>query len=265
MREQTCIYICPWPRVQAAMTDEWALNVAYERDRGEPRMSVKKSEHARDKGEKVGDCVDCQQCIAVCPTGVDIRKGSQLGCIQCGLCIDACDNVMTEIGRAPHLIYYDNDINVLRRSAGKSPIYRPIRPRTLIYPVVMALVAAVMLWKLTTRSDIGVNVLHDRNPLAVQMADGGVRNGYTVRLLNKQPNDRKVDLSVAGAPGLQLQIMGDATGQTVKVGPDQTLELRVLVIAPPGSAPAQAIPVTFTARDDGGAAKASASDHFFPQ
>ncbi len=81
------------------MTDEWALNVSYERDRGEPRMSVKKAQHARDKGEKAGDCIDCLQCIAVCPTGVDIRKGAQLGCIQCGLCIDACDNVMKEVGR----------------------------------------------------------------------------------------------------------------------------------------------------------------------
>ncbi|MGO9389627.1 cytochrome c oxidase accessory protein CcoG [Rhodoblastus sp.] len=268
LREQTCIYICPWPRIQAAMTDEWALNVAYERDRGEPRMSVKKAAHARDKGEKVGDCIDCQQCIAVCPTGVDIRKGSQLGCIQCGLCIDACDNVMKEIGRPPHLIYYDNDINVERRANGLAPVYRPIRPRTLIYPAMIALVGSVMLYQLTTRSNLGVNVLHDRNPLAVTTADGGVRNGYTVRLLNKQPNDRKIDLSVDGAPGLKLDIVGEGTGSSVTVGPDQTLELRVLVSAPPGTVPAKAVPVTFTAQDDPGAAKvtkASASDHFFPE
>jgi cytochrome c oxidase accessory protein FixG len=265
MREQTCIYICPWPRIQAAMTDEWALNVSYERDRGEPRMSTKKAQHAREKGEKVGDCVDCLQCVAVCPTGVDIRKGSQLGCIQCGLCIDACDNVMTEIGRAPHLIFYDTDINVQRRAQGLAPIYRPIRPRTLIYPVVIALVGGIMVAKLATRSDLGVDVMHDRNPLAVATSDGGVRNGYTVRLLNKQPNDRKIDLSVSGAPGLTLRIVEAGDGQSATVGPDQTLELRVLVMAPPEGVPAQAIPVTFSARDDQGKATATAADHFFPQ
>ena len=265
MREQTCIYICPWPRIQAAMTDEWALNVAYERDRGEPRMSLKKAEHAREQGAKAGDCIDCQQCIAVCPTGVDIRHGSQLGCIQCGLCIDACDNVMKEIGRDPHLIYYDTDINVERRAKGLPPIYRPIRPRTLIYPVVIALVGSIMLLKLATRSDLFVDVMHDRNPLAVQMADGGVRNGFTVRLLNKQPNERKIDLAVSGAPGLQLQIVGDANGPAVTVGPDQTLELRVLVIAPAGQTPLAPVPVTFTAKDDTGTRTATHADHFFPK
>ena len=91
MREQVCVYMCPWPRIQAALTDEWALNVAYRRDRGEPRMSLKKAEDERAAGQPAGDCIDCLQCVAVCPTGVDIREGAQLGCIQCGLCIDACD------------------------------------------------------------------------------------------------------------------------------------------------------------------------------
>jgi cytochrome c oxidase accessory protein FixG len=268
LREQTCIYICPWPRIQAAMTDEWALNVTYRSDRGEPRLSVKKAAHAREKGEKAGDCIDCQQCIAVCPTGVDIRHGSQLGCIQCGLCIDACDHVMKEIGREPHLIYYDTDINMQRRAQGLPPIFRPIRPRTLIYPAMIALVGSVMLYQLATRSDLGVNVLHDRNPLAVVTIDGGVRNGYTLRLLNKRGMDRKLALSVAGAPGLRLDIVGEGAGSTVTVGPDRTLELRVLVSAPAGVTPKEAIPVTFTAEDaasDGRAVRASATDHFFPK
>jgi polyferredoxin len=97
------------------------------------------------------------------------------------------------------------------------------------------------------------------------MADGGVRNGYTVRLLNKQPNDRAVKLSVSGAPGLKLKIMDDTTEGQATVGPDQTLELRVLVIAPPDAIPANAAPVTFTAEDVTGPAKVSASDHFFPK
>ena len=99
MREQVCAYMCPWPRIQAALTDEWALNVTYKYDRGEKRTSLKKAAELRALGETVGDCIDCYQCVAVCPTGIDIRNGPQLECIQCGLCIDACDTVMTKIGR----------------------------------------------------------------------------------------------------------------------------------------------------------------------
>src|SRR6266568_2832268 len=104
MREQVCIYMCPWPRIQAALTDEWALNVAYERDRGEPRMSVKTNDKLRAAGKDAGDCIDCKQCVVVCPTGTDIRLGMQLSCIQCGLCIDACDNIMDKIDRPRGLI-----------------------------------------------------------------------------------------------------------------------------------------------------------------
>jgi len=99
MREQVCVYMCPWPRIQAALTDEWALNVTYKYDRGETRTSLKKANELRALGEPVGDCIDCYQCVAVCPTGIDIRNGAQLDCIQCGLCIDACDTVMKKIGR----------------------------------------------------------------------------------------------------------------------------------------------------------------------
>ena len=104
--------MCPWPRIQAALTDTEALNVTYRSDRGEPRMSVKEAAKVRAHGEAAGDCIDCMQCVAVCPTGVDIRKGSQLGCIQCGLCIDACDAVMAKVHRPTRLIAYDTDENL---------------------------------------------------------------------------------------------------------------------------------------------------------
>ena len=119
MREQVCLYMCPWPRIQAALTDEYALNVTYRYDRGEPRCSAKNAATLRARGEPAGDCVDCMQCVHVCPTGVDIRDGANLGCIQCGLCIDACDAVMTKLGRATGLIAYDTDINIKRRMEGK--------------------------------------------------------------------------------------------------------------------------------------------------
>src|SRR3954470_18129380 len=138
MREQVCVYMCPWPRIQAALTDEWALNVTYKYDRGEKRTSLKKANELRASGETAGDCIDCYQCVAVCPTGIDIRDGAQLDCIQCGLCIDACDSVMTKIGRPARLIGYDNDVNVQRRIAGKPEIYRLIRPRSIVYSAMIA-------------------------------------------------------------------------------------------------------------------------------
>src|SRR6266700_5672488 len=151
MREQVCVYMCPWPRIQAALTDEWALNVTYKYDRGEKRKSLKKANELRASGETAGDCIDCYQCVAVCPTGVDIRDGSQLGCIQCGLCIDACDSVMRKIGRPPRLIGYDTEINLERRIQGKPPIYRILRPRTVIYAAVIAITGAIMSYTLLTR------------------------------------------------------------------------------------------------------------------
>src|ERR1700733_12320954 len=112
MREQVCVYMCPWPRIRAALTDEWALNVTYRYERGEPRTSLKKADELHSQGLPAGDCIDCYQCVAVCPTGIDIRDGAQLGCIMCGLCIDACDTVMKKVERPTRLIAYDNDINM---------------------------------------------------------------------------------------------------------------------------------------------------------
>jgi cytochrome c oxidase accessory protein FixG len=200
MREQVCVYMCPWPRIQAALTDEWALNVTYRYDRGEPRTSIKKAEELRSRGEAAGDCIDCLQCVAVCPTGVDIRNGSQLDCIQCGLCIDACDKVMTKIGRPKGLIAYDNDINIGRRRAGLDNVYRIVRARTVVYAGAIVLVGAIMLYSLLTRNFLDVNVLHDRNPVFVGLSDGSVRNAYTVRLLNKRNYERNVALGIEGLP-----------------------------------------------------------------
>jgi cytochrome c oxidase accessory protein FixG len=140
MREQVCIYMCPWPRIQAALTDEDALNVTYKYDRGEPRTSVKEAINLREAGEKAGDCVDCFQCVAVCPTGVDIREGLQLACIQCGLCIDACDSVMTKVGRPTGLIGYDTDDAIKARMEFETPRYRLVRPRTIVYVAAIAVV-----------------------------------------------------------------------------------------------------------------------------
>ncbi|RXH24874.1 MULTISPECIES: cytochrome c oxidase accessory protein CcoG [Bradyrhizobium] len=266
-REQMCIYMCPWPRIQAALTDEWALNVTYRRDRGEPRMSVKKAEAARAHGDFAGDCVDCHQCINVCPTGVDIRHGIQLGCIQCGLCIDACDNVMREIGRPTGLIGYDTDINMQRRREGKPPLYRIVRPRTLVYAAAIAVVGSIMVYTLATRSTMSINVLHERNPLFVQLADGGVRNDYTVRLLNKGAT-RSFAIEVKDLPGASVRIAGverKPDGRMiVEVGQDQTREIRMSVQVAPAQMPKAATDIEIEATEIASGQTATARDHFVP-
>ncbi len=265
MREQVCLYMCPWPRIQAALTDENALNVTYRYDRGEPRHSLKKSVSLRALGQPSGDCIDCSQCVAVCPTGVDIREGANLGCIQCGLCIDACDSVMARIGRPTRLIAYDTDINIKRRASGLAPVYRIVRPRTLLYAGMIALVGGVMLYALIGRSAYGMAVIHDRNPLFVRLSDGSIRNAFTVRLVNKQSDSRRFTLAVAGLAGASIEIVGSqkaaAGGEQIDVGPDQTREVRVLVTAK--QAPAvDSLPLTFTAIGEQGQAEATARDFF---
>ena len=266
MREQVCVYMCPWPRIQAALTDEYALNVTYRYDRGEPRTSIKKAQDLRQKGLPAGDCVDCNQCVAVCPTGIDIRDGAQLGCIMCGLCIDACDTVMKKVDRPTGLIAYDNDVNIARRVEGKPEIYRLIRPRTLIYAGIIVLVAAIMLYTLATRRVLDVSVLHDRNPLFVSLSDGSVRNAYTIRLLNKRPSIRSIVLDLDGLEAAQLHVVGTEVAVAGKpqivVGPDQTHEVRVLVTVPADSRLERSTDVTFRATDVGSGDIATAKDHF---
>jgi cytochrome c oxidase accessory protein FixG len=265
MREQVCLYMCPWPRIQAALTDKHALNVAYRYDRGEPRMSVKRAAAAHTAGEPAGDCVDCVQCVTACPTGVDIREGSQLGCIQCGLCIDACNTVMGKIGRPGGLIGYDTEANIVRRSKKLAPVYRILRARTVLYVAVIALVAGAMGAALAMRSFTGVDVIHDRNPIFVRLSDGGLRNGYTLRILNKRPFPRSFAVSVEGLPpGAAIDVVGAETGvdgaPRVDVSPDSSREVRVLVALP--SPPAETTPIAFRIRDLGSDETAIATDFF---
>lgn len=230
-------------------------------------MSVKKAEAARAHGGLAGDCVGCHQCINVCPTGVDIREGIQLGCIQCGLCIDACDNVMREIGRPAGLLGYDTDINMQRRREGKTPIYRIIRARTLVYAAAIAIVGSIMLHALATRATMDVSVLYERNPLFVQLSDGGVRNDYTVRILNKG-TQRSFALEVSGLPGATVRIAGIEASPdgkpVVEVGQDQTREVRLSVQVGPAGLPKTSRDIDIAITDTASGGRASARDHFVP-
>jgi len=263
MREQVCVYMCPWPRIQAALTDEDAFNVSYRLDRGEPRMSVKKSLAARARGEAAGDCVDCNQCVAVCPTGVDIRDGPNLGCIQCGLCIDACDAIMTKLSRPTRLIAYDTDVNIRARMEHKPTVTRIVRPRTILYTGLIVVVGALMLMGLTTRVGMSLSVIHDRNPEYVLLADGGVRNAYEIRVLNRAHQPRQIAVTVDGVPGARLEVVGATVEdgrQVVAIEQDRTRELRAIVSLD-GTA-ANSTPIRFTVTDLADGTIATAVDNF---
>jgi cytochrome c oxidase accessory protein FixG len=247
-REQVCIYMCPWPRIQAAMVDEDTLTVSYRRYRGEPRGSHKKSETWDGRG----DCIDCNQCVVVCPMGIDIRHGAQLECITCALCIDACNEVMDKVGRPRGLIGYDTDANMIKRAAGGSPKIRLIRPRTIVYAVILLVVAGVMLYALANRSPLDLNVLRDRNPLYVALSDGGIRNGYTIKILNKARVETAFILDVEGLSDAEVAVIGgDAGGDAtiLTVPADQLGSFRVLVAAPAGAITEPSTPLRFVVTD----------------
>jgi cytochrome c oxidase accessory protein FixG len=257
MREQVCIYMCPWPRIQAAMLDEESLVVTYNDWRGEPRsLGAKK---AAALGKEVGDCISCNACVAVCPTGIDIRHGQQMECITCALCIDACDAIMDKVGKPRGLIAYstlrDYNANMALATANGAQAITPslvhtaeggfvnavrhfnwhvfIRPRTLIYFGAWSAIGIGMLYFLLTRDRLQVDVLHDRNPIAITLSDGSVRNGYAVKLLNMVPEPRTITLSLDGLPGATISIaeMPEATGRSVDipVEPDKLRALHVFV------------------------------------
>jgi cytochrome c oxidase accessory protein FixG len=145
--------------------------------------------------------------VAVCPTGIDIRNGAQLECIQCALCIDACNEIMDKIGRPRSLISYDTVRHLESAGQDMAPV-NFLRPRGLIYATAMAVVGLIMLTALLVRPELEVSVLHDRNPIYVKLSDGGVRNGYTVKILNKAYEPRDFTLAVQGLSGATLSVIG---------------------------------------------------------
>ncbi len=232
MREQVCIYMCPWPRIQAAMMDDDTLTVAYRDWRGEPRG--KKHEAT------TGDCVDCMACVNVCPMGIDIRDGQQMECITCALCIDACDEVMDKLGRERGLVDYLALSDQAAEESGQKP--RPIwqhvlRPRTILYTLVWASFGLAMTYALFIRSEIDLTVAPVRNPTFVTLSDGAVRNSYELRLRNKHGEPRTFALGLTGDLQLGLSIEG-SPDLAVEVPTDSLRKLRVYVVAPANSDPA---------------------------
>jgi cytochrome c oxidase accessory protein FixG len=289
MREQVCTYMCPWPRIQGAMLDENSLTVTYNDWRGEPRS--RHAKRAIAEGKPVGDCVDCNACVVVCPMGIDIRDGQQLECITCALCIDACDDVMTRLGKDRGLISYATLSDYNRNMAlatGSDGVIQPsrvrdsatgrlvdaikrtdwrsiVRPRTIVYFIGWSAIGLAMLTVLALRSPIAVNVLHDRNPQYVELRDGSVSNGFDVKILNMTPAPRTVELSVAGLPGSRLALADGEEQQSsirLELEPDKVLPLRLYVRVDAGDLPSQSAPFTIEIIAEDGALRTTAQTTF---
>ncbi|WP_456379086.1 cytochrome c oxidase accessory protein CcoG [Thiolapillus sp.] len=197
LREQTCFWLCPYARIQGVMYDKETILPTYDFHRGEPRGRLKKGQLV----EGNGDCIDCKQCIAVCPTGIDIRMGQQEGCITCSLCLDACDAVMEKIGRPTSLIRYAS----MDEMEGEKQLPLLKRPRVLIYLIILVLSISGIMYGLTSLGHIEVKVLHGRSPLFVQRSDGTIQNKYDVKILNKTTDDISIKVTASGIEGMVLK------------------------------------------------------------
>jgi cytochrome c oxidase accessory protein FixG len=227
MREQVCIYMCPWPRIQGAMMDDDTLTVAYRDWRGEPR--------AKKRLEDTGDCIDCMACVNVCPMGIDIREGQQMECITCALCIDACDDVMDKIGKPRGLIDYLALADEPEERAGKppKPVWKHVlRTRTILYTTLWSLIGFGLVFALFIRADIDLTVEPVRNPQYIVLSDGSVRNTYTIRLRNKHGEPRDFRISLSADTILRIAQEGSDTN-IMTVAPDSTTQIRVYVVARP--------------------------------
>jgi cytochrome c oxidase accessory protein FixG len=248
-REQVCTFMCPYARFQSAMFDKDTLIIGYDTMRGEPRGHHKKGESWDGRGH----CIDCTACVQVCPVGIDIRDGLQMECIACGLCVDACNDVMAKIDLPRGLIRYDTENHMEALKIGKTKPFRLIRPRTIVYAAVLVVVGAAMLYALLTRAPMEISVLHDRNPLFVQLSDGEIRNGYELKILNKTHEHRHYTLEVNGIQGAQIEIKsaGDLPADDLYVEAENVGDYHVFVRAP--LEPAAPRPITFKLVDhDGG-------------
>ena len=202
MREQVCKYMCPYARFQSAMFDRDTLIIAYDRERGEPRGA--RSRKADPAAAGLGHCIDCNICVQVCPTGIDIRKGLQYECIGCAACADGCDQVMDDRGYPRGLIRYASE-NALAGHYGASQMWRRmLRPRTVIYSALLALIVVGTGVSLVMRNPLKVDVIRDRGALAREAAPGVIENVYRVQIMNTEETMRSFTIAAEGLPDLRL-------------------------------------------------------------
>ena len=235
LREQFCIYMCPWPRIQAAMMDERSALVTYKT--GAANRAAASSRPTRARG--VRRLHRLPQCVNVCPTGIDIREGTQIGCITCALCIDACNKVMDQVGRPRGLIDYVTYEGAAREQKGEAPrsAWRNVlRPRTLLYFAGWGAIGVAMLFMLGTRNHLDISVLQDRNPAYVQLSDGSVRNNYTLKIRNMQTRPRRLEVTLSGIDNAVIWSDDGSREQASQrivttAPPDSVVRLRVFMAA----------------------------------
>ena len=222
LREQVCLYMCPYARFQSVMFDRDTLIVTYDEKRGEPRGSRKKG--ADFQAEGLGSCINCQMCVQVCPTGIDIRNGLQFECISCAACIDACDHIMDQMGYPRGLIRYSTENSI----EGKPS--KVLRPRLIGYGVALAGMCALFLVMLFSRVPLELDIIRDRNALFRETFDGNIENTYTLKIMNKTQEAQEYSVSFAGLEGAVPQIPDQIQAHpgelvslpiTVEISPDK--------------------------------------------
>jgi cytochrome c oxidase accessory protein FixG len=216
MREQVCKYMCPYARFQSVMFDPDTLIVSYDAARGEPRGSRKRSLNHQEAG--LGDCIDCDLCVQVCPTGIDIRNGLQYECIGCALCIDACNSVMRKMGYEPGLVRYTSEREL---EGGKT---HWLRPRIIGYIVMLTLMVSVFSYNVATRVPLEMTVMRDRNNLYVETGNGGVENIYRLHIVNMDTRPHDFVLTVDGVDGAEIRGL---TRYQLEGSEDREITLRV--------------------------------------
>ena len=221
LREQVCIYMCPYARFQSAMFDEDTLVIAYDTKRGESRGSRKKKD-SQYKLTGLGDCIDCEQCVHVCPTGIDIRDGLQYECIACAACIDICDSVMEKMDYPTGLIKYTTD----NQELGKET--HILRPKITIYAVILVLIIVGFFISMNQRIPLEVDIIKDRSSLYTTTLDGLIENVYSIKMLNMSQKDMTYKIQISGLEAIKL--LGNST-VVVKAGEVVTIPVRLQVEA----------------------------------
>jgi cytochrome c oxidase accessory protein FixG len=255
LREQVCKYMCPYARFQSAMFDRDTLIVSYDSARGEPRGS--RSRKADLSALGLGSCVDCNLCVHVCPTGIDIREGLQYECIGCAACVDVCDGVMEKMNYAKGLIRFTTQ-NAMTGGWSHAQMWRRVlRPRVLVYGAVLAALCAVLVAALVVRTPLKVDVVRDRAALSRIVAGGKLENVYRLQIMNATEEPRRYRLSAEGLPGLEIASEAD-----VAVGPAESRWVAVRLQIPYGSAAPGSHPIHFNIGTIGGDAHVSEKSVF---
>ncbi len=236
MREQVCKYMCPYARFQSVMFDPDTLIVTYDPERGEPRGLRKKGADL----SKLGDCVDCGQCVQVCPTGIDIRNGLQYECIGCAACIDICDQVMDKVGLPRGLVRYSTESAMAKHLSKKEILAHVIRPRILLYTAILILITGLAAWFLAHRIPLKVNIIRDRSTLARETDEGRIENVFMLQIMNTEERTHRYKITVDGLPG--AEITGDNEVDAAAAG---LTSFNVIVSAPPDAGKTGSNPIHF--------------------